>query len=87
MTYNEAMTIQRSQMSYYRNLIGRAGIKAIKARTICPIDINPNELMKVSDINGLVPRGGNFEQYINYHGQKSCPNNSAWHNAIRKGFV
>ena len=87
MTYNEAMIIQRAQMVYYRNLIGRSGVKAIKEKTICPSNINPNELMNVSDINALVPRGGAFESLIKYHGQQGCPNNSAWHDAIRRGLV
>lgn len=87
MTYNEALTIQRAQMVYYRNLIGRAGVKAIRGKTFYPVDINPDEQMPISKINNLVPRGGSFENLINYHGQKSCPNNSAWHNAIRRGLV
>ena len=87
MTYNEAMIVQRSQMVYYRNLIGREGVKTIRKNIKCPADINPNEKLNVSYINELVPRGGEFEYLINYHGQKSCPNSSAWHDAIRRGFV
>ncbi len=87
MTYNEAMLIQRAQLVYYRNLIGRAGVKKIRAMTKCPVDINPNEQMRVSKINLLVPRGGSIEALINYKGQKSCPNNIDWDNAIRRGFV
>lgn len=86
MTYNHAMVIQRAQLVYYRNLIGRAGIKAIRKKTICPPDINPNMPMFTGDINALVPRGGSIENLVNYHGQKSCPNSSAWHDAIRRGL-
>ena len=86
MTYNEAMIIQRAQMVYYRNQIGRLGIKIIRSRTKCPLDINPNKLMSVSDINALVPRGGSFESLIKVKGRRSCPNHLHWHNAIRRGF-
>ncbi|MCP3927285.1 MAG: hypothetical protein GY714_32405 [Desulfobacterales bacterium] len=88
MTYNEAMVIQRAQLVYYRNLIGRAGVKKIRAMTKCPVDINPSEQMRVSEINALVPRGGSIESLVKYKpGKKSCPNSSAWHDAIRKGYV
>ncbi len=87
MSYNEAMIIQRSQMVFYRNLIGRPGIKAIKAETkSCPKNLNPDEQIKVREINGLVPRGGSFERYKNFHGQSVCENSLSWHDAIRKGF-
>ncbi len=87
MSYNEAMIVQRSQMIFYRNLIGRPGIKAIKSETkSCPKDLNPDDQIKVSEINELVPRGGSFERYINRHGQYVCKDRSSWHDAIRKGF-
>lgn len=87
MTYSEAMVIQRAQLVYYRQLIGREGIKTIKARTICPDDINPNIRMPVSKINTLVPRGGSIEYLIKRPFVKSDPLSSAWHDAIRRGIV
>lgn len=89
MTYNEAMLIQRAQMCYNRQRIGRKGIKAIKAKTICPSDINPNEQMSVIEINKLVPRGGSFEAYFtdNMYNFEHDRNNLAWHEAIKRGFV
>ena len=87
MTYNQAMTIQRAQMVWYRQSIGRAGIKAIQAQTKCPVDIKPDEPMTVAEINGLVPRGGSFETYIKpYRGFEIDQNRGAWHDAIRRGL-
>jgi len=60
-------------MVFYRNLIGRAGVKKIKSMTICPQNINPNEKMKVSEINGLVPRGGQFEYAMDGDGKPIAP--------------
>ena len=85
MTYNEAMVIQRAQMAYYRQNIGRAGVKAIHKATTCPEDLNPNELLDVSYINELVPRGGSFENLSKRFGPND-PTNSAWHDAIRRGL-
>ncbi|RJR07947.1 hypothetical protein C4588_06260 [Candidatus Parcubacteria bacterium] len=85
LSYNQAATIQRAQMVYYRNLIGRKGVKAIKAKTGYP-DFDPDKQVNAGIINELVPRGGDFEQLINYRGQKSCPDAGSWHDAIRKGF-
>jgi len=89
MTYNEAMLIQRAQMCFYRQRIGRKGIKAIKAKTICPADINPNQKIQVWKINELVPRGADFEHYYtpNRFNIEHDNNNCAWHDAIRRGFV
>lgn len=66
MTYNQAMLIQRAQLAYYRQIIGRQGVKQIRAMTICPLDINPNELLPVRIINQYVPRGGDFEALPTY---------------------
>jgi len=86
MTYNEAMTIQRAQIAYYRQLIGRPGIKAIRARTL-PCPGNPDTPMTIFDINELVPRGGDFEYYLlPFRQDKHLDStNVAWHDAIRKG--
>lgn len=85
MTYNKAMVIQRAQMAFYRQAIGRSGCKAIRQATTCPSDLNPNELMFVIDINKLVPRGRNFEALIRRRGPDD-PTNYDWHNAIRRGL-
>jgi len=87
MTYNEAMTIQRAQMAYYRNAIGRPGIKAIRSRTWCPTWLNPNEPMSVIDINRYVPRGGSFERYITNHRYTTDGLNLAYSKAIRRGLI
>ena len=86
MTFNEALRIQRAQMAYYRQSIGRKGVKAIKAKTIYPVDIRPDEPMDVIDINKLVPRGGAFESLLFYRPKEYCPVKHAWHDAIRRGF-
>jgi len=86
MTFNEALTIQRAQMAYYRQSIGRKGVKVIMANTIYPVDIQPDKLMTISDINGLVPRGGSFEVLLSYRPTEYDTNKHAWHDAIRKGF-
>ena len=87
MTWNEAKRIQDAQALYYRQSIGRAGIDAIKARTCCPADINPNEPLFIGTINGLVPRGGCFETYIRHIPKESDGTKHAWHDAIRSGKV
>ena len=85
MTYNEAMIIQRSQMAYYRQRIGRAGCKAIRKATIYPEHINPNEEIDVFKINQWVPRGADFESLIKRLGP-SDPTNYDLANAIRRGI-
>lgn len=87
MTYNEAMVIQRAQMAYYRQMIGRKGCKAIRSRTHCPPDLDPNKPIFVGDINGMVPRGGSFENYIRTYPKDRDTTALHWHNAIRKGLV
>jgi hypothetical protein len=87
MTYNEAMNIQQAQAVYYRQSIGRAGIKAIKARTFCPADLNPNEPIFIGTINGLVPRGGCFETYIRHIPVEYDGTKHAWHDAMRAGKI
>ena len=87
MTYNKAMKIQRAQLVYYRQLIGRKGIKAIKAKTKpYPQDMNPNKLFSVIEINKLVPRGGSIENLIIPGNITTDENQMAWHAAIKKGI-
>lgn len=88
MTYNDAMTIQRAQLAYYRQHIGRAGVKAIRRATKTDPNLNPEEPISVLRINELVPRGGQFERYC--HPRKpgsSDPTNYDLHNAIRRGIL
>ena len=63
MTPNEALTIQRAHIVWYRQMIGRAGLKAIRKRTTLP-NVNPDVPVPVSVINEHIPRGGSFERYI-----------------------
>ena len=87
MTYNEAMTIQRAQMAYYRQRIGRSGCQTIRAATHCPSYLDPNESIDVIEINRLVPRGGDFETLLKWNlSLKPDPTNLNWHNAIRRGL-
>jgi hypothetical protein len=86
MTYNEAMTIQRAQMAWYRRTIGRQGCKAIRQHTK-PCPGNPNKPMSIIEINGLVPRGGCFESYIKTYPKDIDPTRAAMHNAIRRGLI
>jgi len=86
MTYNEAMLIQRAQMAYYRQRIGRVGCKAIHKGTMCPEHLNPNELLDVVEINKIVPRGADFENLFCRFGPND-PTNYDLHNAIRRGLL
>ena len=86
MTYNDAMTIQRAQMAWYRQAVGRSGIKAIRAATR-PCPGNPDEPMDICNINDLVPRGGCFERYIRGYPESSDPTRMAMYDAIRRGLL
>ena len=85
MTYNEALKIQTAQIAWYRQTIGRKGIKAIRARTL-PCPTNPDSPMDVADINDLVPRGGSFERYIRHYPATRDQTALAWHDAIKRGL-
>ena len=87
MTYNQAVVIQRAQMAWYRRSIGRAGVKEIRRRTFCPVDLDPNEPVWVGDINKWVPRGGSFESLIRHRPTEYDPTKAATHNAIRRGLI
>jgi hypothetical protein len=86
MTYNQAKTIQDAQLVYYRQSIGRAGVKKIRSATFCPSDLDPNKMERVSFINTLVPRGGAFEHLETYR-PKNTNDAYDWHNAIRNGKI
>lgn len=87
LSYNEAMTIQRAQMIWYRQMIGRNGIKAIRAKTKpCPLDKHPDEPLSIFEINRLVPRGADFERYIKNRPKEIDQTRISWHNAIRRGI-
>ena len=78
------MTIQRAQMAYYRQRIGRKGIKAIRACTKADPALDPNEPISIFEINRLVPRGADFERYLFANNvKKSDPTNCVYHDAIR----
>ena len=84
LTYRDAMNIQHAQMMYYRQRIGRQGIKAIRSATKpCPGD--PDALQPVIEINRLVPRGGDFEALPRTKTAVSY-NDLAVHDAIRRGL-
>jgi len=87
MTYNEALKIQQAQLNWYRPTIGREGVKAIRARTACPVDLNPNERIDVVRINELVPRGGDIETYIKRIPITHDETRINWYNAIMKGIA
>jgi len=85
LTYNEAMTIQNSQLKFYRQFIGRSGVKAIRAQTK-PCPGNPDKPMSIFVINELVPRGGDFERYIKGFPETYDKTRLAWANAVRRGL-
>lgn len=67
MTYNEAVKIQAEQIKYYyrdeNGPLMQAGIDELRRRTLpCPFD--PNEMVPIRIINGLVPRGGDIEKIM-----------------------
>ncbi len=90
LSYTEALRIQRAQMVYYRQLIGRKGMQYIKSITQpCPSDIHPDTPISIFTINKLVPRGGNFEGRIRWftkYKKELDTTSSAWHDAIRRGL-
>ena len=68
-----------------RKAVGRSGIRAIREKTSCPVDINPNEPLSIFIINKLVPRGSAFEALK--RGPAIYDKTShALHDAIRKGL-
>jgi len=93
LSYNKAMLIQRAQLAYYRQHLGRSGTLEIRKRTKpCPPDVHPDTLISIFLINKLVPRGGDIENIIMKRYKKNknvCidQNTIAWHDAIRRGLV
>jgi len=86
MTINHALRIQRAQMVWYRQSIGRAGVKAIRAATTLP-NINADLPVPVFTVNKYIPRGGAFEKYLDDTRRPSQdPNTDAWHDAIMRGL-
>ena len=86
MTYNEAIVIQRAQMAFYRQRIGRSGCKVIRKATKGNPTLNPNEMINVWKINKLVPRGSDFEKLVKRFGPDD-PTNYDLHNAIKRGLL
>ena len=86
MTFNEALNIQRAQLVYYRQSIGRKGVKSIMSRTKYPVDLQPDVPMPVRIINELVPRGADFEALLFHRPSEYCPVKHALHDAIRRGL-
>lgn len=81
---NEALRIQYAQIAYYRQSVGRSGIKAIRKATTLP-NSHPDKPIKIHVINEHIPRGGDFERYIkNLRGYDET--RLAWHNAIQRGL-
>lgn len=86
MTYRHALQIQWRQMIWYRQAIGRRGIKAIRARTKpCPAGMHPDDMVFVGDINALVPRGASFERYVRRMPRNPDPMMFHWYKAMEKG--
>ena len=81
MTYRQALEIQERQLVWYRQAIGRQGVKAIRNRTK-PCPDNPDKPISVSEINDLVPRGGSFERYITKTSHKKDPLTFHWYKAM-----
>lgn len=86
-TYNEAKAIQERQLVYYRQRIGRVGLKAIRIRTLCPVDMNPDEPLSIFIINKLVPRGTSIENLCRYRPDTSNDLGYYWHNAMENGKI
>lgn len=85
MSYNEALEIQRAQIAFYRQSIGRKGIKNIRKQTYCPADCNPNEPLSIFIIDKYVPRGYVFETLIKHIPRVWDETSCNWHNAIING--
>lgn len=90
LSYQEAMKIQRAQMAWYRQRIGRKGIKWIKKMTMkCPAHYHPCQPLDIGIINVLVPRGGDFEYlfHMSKFNQDTDPLNASVHDAIRRELL
>ena len=75
MTYNQALKIQADQIEHYhRDGMGpltTAGIAELKRQTKpCPFD--PDMMVAVTIINGLVPRGGSIENIMGCDYSREC---------------
>jgi hypothetical protein len=82
LSYSEAMQIQTRQLVWYRQAIGRKGIKAIRqATSACPDNIHPDKPISIFEINMLVPRGACFERHIFYWPSTQDPTRMDWYKA------
>jgi hypothetical protein len=101
-SYNEALRIQRSQLAWYRPMLGLKGTRSIMRSTKpCPCGIHPDLRISIIKINELVPRGGDIEYWIQMFGYTrwgrrfrdykgkgpSSDERIAWHDAIQRGLV
>lgn len=89
-SYSKALRIQRAQIAWYRQVVGRKGVKQIMKNTKpCPAGIHPDEPISIFLINNLVPRGGAFEHLFGCKKFKteSDPTNLAVHEAIMRGLM
>ena len=84
-TPNRLLTIQRAQIAYYRQSVGRKGIKTIHAWTKLP-NVHPDLEEWISTIGPGIPRGGNFETLLGKRpSQWHTESNIAWSRAIQDG--
>ena len=86
MTIREAILIQNAQLAYYRQSIGRKGIKLIRRSTSIPDDISLDIPIDISIINEMIPRGGAIEYYIKSY-KHNDPTNEALYKAMIKGIL
>ena len=86
LSVNEALNIQRAQLVWYRQAIGRRGVEAIMAKTRLP-NINPDEPVSIFIINDHIPRGGSIEGLRMTAPKTYDPTRMGWYNAIRRGLL
>lgn len=93
MTINQAVAVQNAQLNYYRNVLGRKGVKEfqkIARESLTPDCPNPTKDIFVGEINKYIPRGFAFENILRQINRRPRQQESidiilAWHNAIRNG--
>lgn len=84
------LILQERQILWFRQGIGRQGIKQIRSQTKpCPEHINPYEPIDIFIINRLVPHGFNLEYKAILLSIKKKPNydplRKFWHEAMETG--
>jgi len=98
LSYTEALRIQRSQLAWYRPMLGLRGTRSIMRSTKpCPCGIHPDLRISIIEINKLVPRGGDIEYWIGMYGRSNSKYGKyrlrdsdiriAMHDAIRRGLL